>query len=143
MPRAAVEIAQELHHQVDLGGAQAGHHLVEQQERAGRVASARATSSRLRSGSVSDAAGWPRLANRPSRSSTSSARLRASPTLRRALSAPTTTLSSTRQPRERLDQLEGAPDPGAADLVRPPAVDAPAGEAHEPGVRPVDARRSC
>ena len=107
--------------------------------RRGPVASARATSSRLRSGSVSEAAGWPRLAARPSRSSTSSARPTRLADAAAGVEGADHHVVEHGEACERLDQLEGAADAGAADLVRPPAVDAPAVEAHEPRIGPVDA----
>ena len=63
--------------------------------RRGPVASARATSRRLRSGSVKVAARCRRLSNRSRRRSKAWAWSRAAPTSRRCSSAPTTTLSST------------------------------------------------
>src|SRR5690606_38940799 len=44
-----------------------------------------------------------------------------------------------RETGKRLDELKGAADAGAADLVGAPAVDALAGKAHLTLVRPVDA----
>src|SRR5712691_106091 len=61
----------------------------------GLVASARATSSRLRSGKVRDDAFWCRLPSRSSRSITSPAATLAFPTSAARSSAPTTTFSST------------------------------------------------
>ena len=96
----------------------------------GPVASARATSSRLRSGSVSEDARLVALGGEAQLlDDLGGLVLRASRTLAQALSAPTMTFSMTDEAGERLDQLEGAADAGAADLVRPPAVDALAREA--------------
>src|SRR5512134_1894016 len=64
----------------------------------GRVASALATSSRLRSGSVSAEAGWSRLAPSPSWSRIAGAAARASATPADRSRAPTITLSSTLRP---------------------------------------------
>ena len=64
----------------------------------GSVASARATSRRLRSGSVSVAAMRSRLSKRSSCCNRAWARERASPTSRRCSSAPMVTLSSTLSP---------------------------------------------
>ena len=61
----------------------------------GSVASARATSTRLRSDSVNVAASWCRRSNKSRRRSSACARSRAAPTSRRRNRAPTTTLSST------------------------------------------------
>ena len=73
-PSLALSSRRTRDHVVDLGRAQAGHHLVEQQQR-GPVASARATSSRLRSGSVRERGHLVALGASPSCSITSRALL--------------------------------------------------------------------
>ena len=137
-----VEIAQDLHHQVDLGRAQAGHHLVEQQEaRAGgeraRDLEPLALRQRQRRGGMAalgdEAEQVEHLVGQPARLADGAA----------GVERTDDHVVEHGEAGERLDQLEGAADPGAADLVRPPAVDAPAVEAHEPGVRPDRRPRSC
>ena len=108
----------------------------------GSVASARATSSRLRSGSVSAAGQLPALVEQietPEHLMGAAHRRRGSGW---RSSAPTTTLSSTRERRERPHDLEGAADAAPAHLVGRQAVDAralkrdvPASGANTPAIR--------
>ena len=67
--------------------------------------------------SVSARRGSDAFSARPRRSSTAGARARAPATVRSLCSAPTITLSRTRQPRERLDELKRAADAGRAHPV--------------------------
>ena len=95
----------------------------------GSVASARATSSRLRSGSVSAEARWCALVVEVEPAQHLAARARA----RRATSAAVQQRADDdvvldRQRRERPHDLEGAADAAPADLVGRQAVDALAGE---------------
>src|SRR3954454_8483214 len=79
----------------------------------GRVASARATSSRLRSGNVSERAGRSGFAPSPSRSRILAAAARALAAWRSRRKAPTMTLSSTDKPAKGLTIWKVRPMPAA------------------------------
>ena len=122
-PSLRLRLAEHLDHLVALGRPQARHDLVEEQQ-LGRVASARATSSRLRSGRVSEEAGRSRLGASLSCSRIERAmRARAVATLRSLQEGADDDVVEHRKPGERLHDLERAADARGADLVRAQAVD--------------------
>jgi len=93
----------------------------------GRVASARATSSRLRSGRVSEAAGRSRLLPNPSFSTISAACLFAAETPFSRSSAPTITLSMTDKPANGFTIWKVRPMPAAQIWsARSPPIGSPA-----------------
>ena len=94
----------------------------------GSVASARATSSRLRSGSVNADARCARLSKRSRRRSVSCACARASSTAGCRSSAPMIDIVLDAERRKRPHQLEGAPDAAARRCGRGRALDALAGK---------------
>ena len=105
----------------------------------GPVASARATSSRLRSGSVSEEAMWSRLGPSPSCSITSPAFCLASRTPAVALSAPTMTFSITVRPANGFTSWKVRPTPARQIWSeRQPSMRCPA-KPHLAGIGPIDA----
>ena len=111
----------------------------------GSVASARATSSRLRSGSVSADGRLVALVEQiEPRAARRCAWSRAAVDVGRRSSAPTMTLSSTVSAGKRPHDLEGAADAAPADLVGRQAVDAlRRAKAMRPLVGREARRRSC
>ena len=105
----------------------------------GPVASARATSSRLRSGSVNDEARWPRLSKRSSRRSTSRACVTRVADVVAVQKRADDDIVLDRQRRERPHDLEGAADAAPADAIGRKPVDALAGERDAAAVRCVHA----
>ena len=139
---ALVELAQEGHHDVDLGGPQPGHHLVEQQqlglggERA-RHFEALAVGQGQAFGELV-AAVVEAEARQDRRGSL--ARLGE---MGLAMQCAHGDVLQHAQALERLDDLEGAADAGIADAVGPQPGDRPAVELHGARSRARTRRRSC
>ena len=105
----------------------------------GSVASARATSSFLRSGKVRLSASWSRRSARPSRFRMPSAAARASASARPAMQGADRDVLQNAQSLEGPHDLEGPADACVAHAIGPQAGDLPSVEPHRAGARRMDA----
>jgi hypothetical protein len=134
----AVELAEHFHHLVAFGGPQAGHHFVEQQQMRARGERARhlealAVRQRQGGGGQLRLRAQAELVDDPGGDASRRGHVL------RALQRADDHVVEHRQPGERLDDLEGAPDAHRAHLVGPQPSDGTAPERDRALVRRIDA----